>query len=256
MVASVLGKVLGAGLGFVAAGPYGALGGAVLGHAVDAGWLRWRLQEGLSATRGRQVQIEFLFLCFGHLAKADGRVSESEVAAAQRYMDRLGLDAEGRRDAVAAFERGRAGGFDLVFEAARFRRLLRPHSSEIEELMRALIDFARKDGHLSPAERGVIERLGGGLGCPRERVVQWISDKGRPADGPALEECYRLLGISAGVSDEELTRAWRRALAQNHPDKLQGRGAGSEEIAQASAKTRELQAAYERIMAARGRGGP
>jgi DnaJ like chaperone protein len=256
MAGSMLGKLLGAGLGFAAAGPYGALGGVVLGHAVDAGWLRWRLNEGLRATPGRQVQIEFLFLCLGHLAKADGRVTESEVAAAQRYMDRLGLDVNGRRDAIAAFERGRAGGFDLAIEATRFRRRLRPHSSEIEELIRALIDFARKDGHLSPAERGVIERLGAGLGCARERVAQWIAERSRPVDGPPIEDCYRLLGVSVGVSDEELTRAWRRMLARHHPDKLQGRGAGADEIAKASAQTRELQAAYERIMAARGRGQP
>jgi DnaJ like chaperone protein len=254
MAAAVLGKLLGGTLGYLVGGLYGALGGAVLGHAIDAGWLHWRPQEGLRASRGLQAQVEFLFLCLGHLAKADGRVSDSEVAAAQRYMDRLGLDAEGRRAAIAAFERGRAGGFDLIAEATRFRRQLRLQFSDIEELMRALIDFARKDGSLSPAERGVIERLGAGLACPPERVAQWLADRGHPAEGPALAECYRLLGISAGVSDEELTRAWRRALAQHHPDKLQGRGAGREEIEQAATKTRELQAAYQRIMAARGRG--
>src|SRR5215472_9305565 len=37
------------------------------------------------------------FQVMGHLAKADGRVSEAEIAAASAFMDELGLDEEQKR---------------------------------------------------------------------------------------------------------------------------------------------------------------
>jgi DnaJ-domain-containing protein 1 len=40
-------------------------------------------------------------------------------------------------------------------------------------------------------------------------------------------------------------------LAQHHPDKLQGQGADAAALRRADTRTRELRAAYERIIAAR-----
>jgi DnaJ-domain-containing protein 1 len=40
-------------------------------------------------------------------------------------------------------------------------------------------------------------------------------------------------------------------LAQHHPDKLQGQGADATALKRADVRTRELRAAYERIVAAR-----
>ena len=116
---------------------------------------------------------------------------------------------------------------------------------------RALADYARNDGRMTPAERGVIERLGSAFGMSREAVAAQIAERtGGPAPLP-LDDCYRMLGLAPSVSDDELTRAWRRLLTQHHPDKLQGQGADEAALKAADARTRELRAAYERIVAAR-----
>lgn len=246
-----LGKLIGGGLGLAAGGPYGAVAGLALGHAIDAGWLRWRGADGVRVVDPRSARVEFLFLWLGHLAKADGRVSEGDVAAAEQLMQRLQLDEAGRAGAIRAFQRGRAGRLDIVGEVSAFRRVASPQPQELADMLRALADYARNDGRMTPAERGVIERLGSAFGMSREAVAAQIAERaGGPAPLP-LDDCYRMLGLAPSVSDHELTRTWRRLLAQHHPDKLQGQGADEAALKAADVRTRELRAAYERIVAAR-----
>jgi DnaJ like chaperone protein len=247
----VLGKLLGGGLGFAAGGIYGAFAGLTLGHAIDAGWMRWRPRDGVRLVDPRSARVEFLFLWLGHLAKADGRVSEGEVVAAERLMQRLQLDHGGRDMAVRAFQRGRNQALDVIDEVARFRRLLNPSREELGEMLRSLAAFARNDGPMTPAERGLIERLGSAFGFNRESVTEQIAERSASAAEPTLAQCYAALGVAASISDADLTRAWRRLLAQHHPDKLQGQGADAAALRRADTRTRELRAAYERIIAAR-----
>ena len=62
----------------------------------------------------------------GYLAKADGRVSEQEIAAARAVMAELRLDAEQVREAIACFTAGKQPGFDLRGrDSARSRRACR-----------------------------------------------------------------------------------------------------------------------------------
>jgi len=56
------------------------------------------------------------FEVMGHLAKADGHISEAEIAAACGFMDELGLDEAGRREAIACFTRGKQPDYDYRAE--------------------------------------------------------------------------------------------------------------------------------------------
>ena len=49
----------------------------------------------------------------GHLAKADGRVSEDEIAQARAVMDRMQLSEEQRKQAIALFNQGKQDDFPL-----------------------------------------------------------------------------------------------------------------------------------------------
>lgn len=62
---------------------------------------------------------------------------------------------------------------------------------------------------------------------------------------------YRLLGVDERASDAEIEQAYRRLIAQYHPDRLQG--AAPELRAQAERKAREINGAYDRIKALRRR---
>lgn len=249
----VLGKLLGGGLGLAAAGPFGAAAGLALGHAIDSGWVRWGVTHGVVPLDPRRARVEFLFLWLGHLAKADGRVTEGAVSAAESLMQRLALDQIGREGAIRAFQRGRNQPLDVSSEVRRFRQLLHPSREELGDMLRSLADFARNDGKLTPAERGLIERLGSAFGFNREAVGDHIAERSGDTAQATLDQCYAALGVAPAASDADLAKAWRRLLAQHHPDKLQGQGADAQALKLAETRTRDLRAAYERILAARSR---
>jgi len=73
----------------------------------------------------------------------------------------------------------------------------------------------------------------------------WIAGGGRSA-AP-----YRALGLSREASDEQVDQAYRRLMSQYHPDKVAG--AAPELREQAEKRAREINAAYDRIMAQRRR---
>jgi hypothetical protein len=73
----------------------------------------------------------------------------------------------------------------------------------------------------------------------------------RAAADPRLVEAYRLLGVPADASDGALRRAWQKRMAEHHPDRHVG--ASAERRAEAERISRAINAAYDRIRAARAR---
>ncbi len=70
--------------------------------------------------------------------------------------------------------------------------------------------------------------------------------QGAPPDDP-----YAVLGLARGAPADEVKRAYRRLAAKYHPDKVSHLGEEFRKLAEQRFK--EIQQAYERIMAARGR---
>jgi hypothetical protein len=62
---------------------------------------------------------------------------------------------------------------------------------------------------------------------------------------------YRVLGLTDEATDAEVDRAWRRLIAQYHPDKLTG--VADELRRQAETRARAINAAYDRIQVLRKR---
>jgi DnaJ-class molecular chaperone len=67
-----------------------------------------------------------------------------------------------------------------------------------------------------------------------------------PRDNP-----YRVLGLTDEATDAEIDLAYRRLIAQYHPDRLMG--AADDLRRQAEAKAREINGAYDRIRTLRSR---
>ena len=110
-----VGKLLGGLLGFLMAGPLGALLGLWLGHSFDNGLKLNKGTFGFAPNLGT-VQNEFFittFMVMGHIAKSDGRVSQQEIAMARQVMQALHLNEAMRLKAMHAFNDGKAPDFDL-----------------------------------------------------------------------------------------------------------------------------------------------
>src|SRR5579862_9918388 len=120
------GKIIGGTLGLLALGPWGAALGAFIGHQFDSG-------GGAADFFGRpflgapnpalvnQIFFPTTFRIMGHIAKADGRVSEQEIASARAIMHALRLSEPQMHSAINYFTEGKQSDFDVEAALRRLR---------------------------------------------------------------------------------------------------------------------------------------
>ena len=66
-----------------------------------------------------------------------------------------------------------------------------------------------------------------------------------------LEDAYAALGVTPEASDEEIKRAYRKTMAEHHPDKMAARGLPESMRKIAEERARKLNVAYDVIKKAR-----
>src|SRR5512139_1409098 len=114
LIGAVLGAIIGRGL-------FGAIVGFLIGHQFDrkaAGARR------AGAVPSRDLQVIFFratFQVMGHVAKADGRVTEQEIDAARATMRRFSLSEADVRRAIDLFTEGKSADFPLEDTLGEFR---------------------------------------------------------------------------------------------------------------------------------------
>jgi len=265
------GKVIGGAFGFMLGGPLGALLGATLGHGFDKG-LSGVEQLGGPQSWGEgdqeRVQAAFFtatFSVMGHVAKADGRVTEDEIDLARRTMEKMQLDEEQKRAAIGLFNTGKEDGFPLVDVLEQLRKECHRRVNLIQMFLEIQITTALADGELHPSEQQVLISVAEHLGISRgqfERLLAMVIAQQRfsrrewgaakaPASRESLSEAYQLLGETKASSDAEIKKAYRRLMSQHHPDKLVSKGLPEEMMKIATEKTQEIKAAYELVRRSR-----
>jgi DnaJ like chaperone protein len=260
------GKLIGGAFGFLLGGPLGAVLGAALGHNFDRG-LGQLLGEGGAggAHSHERTQLAFFtatFSVMGHLAKADGRVSEDEIAMARQVMAHMQLSPDQKKAAIELFNQGKRADFPLDDVLEQFRSECRRRLTLIQMFLEIQIFTALADGVLQPSEHRVLLHICDRLNFPRALFEQLVSmvraqhayggaGARGPVGGPSLKDAYDVLGVSESASDDEIKRAYRRLMNQHHPDKLVAKGLPEEMMELAKRKTQEIQAAYEQVKEAR-----
>lgn len=268
------GKVIAGVIGFLAFGPAGLLFGLVLGHAFDRGLWRALQLSGPEAVQIMRDQFfETTFTLLGFVAKADGRVSEAEIAQTETLFTQLRLTAVQRRTAIERFKTGSASGFDPAPTIERFSQCLGQRLQAQRTLMTMLVGIALADGSFSERERAAIYLLADLLGLQRQEVAQLISmanartqfqQRGHNRSGGAhsyseasrevsqLDTAYAALGIDNTASDADIKRRYRKLMSEHHPDKLISEGVPDELLKVATERAQEITAAYGAIQSARG----
>ena len=264
-----IGKVAGSLLGALTLGPIGAALGLLLGHQFD--------EEGSEPLGGTPEELNAIgdrffratFRVMGYLAKADGRVSEQEIAAARAVMSELRLNGAQVQEAIACFTAGKSAGFDFAQEIAALRRACQGRRDLtrvfLELQLRAALAGNNLQGPARPLLGWMANALGlSGLEYAHLEAVARIQRGGfraaggasapgsAPAARGALDEAYRLLETSAAASDQEVVKAYRRQLHRHHPDKLKANGLPESMVAHAKQRTQQIIEAYELIRERRG----
>lgn len=268
---SWFGKVIGGVLGFsLGGGPLGAIIGAVLGHQLDKKTDDY--QERYAPGDQERVQAAFFtatFSVMGHIAKADGKVTQNEIRHAENVMQRMGLDQDARKFAIDLFQQGKASDFDLEAVLVQFKQECQRRRNLMQMFLEVQITMALADGAIHEHERAILHRVGKYLGFAGFMIDQLIkmvqaqqrfhgySQQGQGGehggtyqqapDAPSVEQAYQVLGVKASDDEKVVKRAYRRLMSQHHPDKLVAKGLPEEMIKMATEKTQEIKSAYELI---------
>jgi len=247
------GKIAGGAFGFMLGGPLGAALGAVLGHQFDKG-LGGALRQSLN--NQEKIQAAFFtatFSVMGYIAKADGRVSQSEIALAERVMGQMRLGKDQRKVAIDLFNQGKSEAFSVDEVLDQLRSVCHRNRNLLRIFLEIQIQAALADGVVEDAENRALQHIAERLGFDREqirRLLDMLKAGGPRAagqSGPTLEDAYKTLGVSPEADFSEVKKAYRRLMNQHHPDKLVARGLPEEMIDVATEKTQTIKAAYERI---------
>jgi DnaJ like chaperone protein len=240
-------------IGLFIAGFRGLVVGAAIGYAASF------VLRNFVVARLAGVQSQFLestFAVMGALCKADGVVSRDEIAIAEAMFTRLHLSGEQREIAKAAFNRGKAPGFDLDTEVAKFARAGHGHRPLLIMFLQIQCTAVAGDGNVHPAEHQMLVRIARLLGLSEADVAQLEALLRTGTAGPApqnrLEDAYAALGLTPSATDAQIKQAYRRLMSQNHPDKLAGKGLPESMREMAEERTREISTAYSVIKEARG----
>lgn len=258
--------VIGGLIGLMSGGFSGLLMGGAIGVLLSNA-LKKALGKALNP---QEAFFKATFTVMGKLAKADGRVSEEEIRYARDVMARMGLTDARKKEAIALFNEGKEPDFDIaevmrpLSALIRFRIPLKLMFVEIQ------LQAAMADGQVSEAETRIIREICSLLQMSQVEMAalmarmqshysyqqhSYQSHQGSyVSEQQLLEEAYGVLGVTPDISDSELKKAYRRLMSQHHPDKLVAKGLPEEMMQLAKEKTQEIQAAYDRIKAARKQG--
>ncbi len=277
-MSSVWGKILGGFFGYSLAGPLGAIFGILVGGLFDRGFNAIRSGSvDPHSIRGetRKVFNEITFSVMGHIAKADGRISEDEIEIARETMRTLKLNISEQREAIRAFTDGKAEDFQLGLALTELKQVCRQQPSLLKMFVeiqyRAVSAGSRRvDINKQKLVNTVFERLGF---IPMFQTAQSSYSQSHshsysdfnyrqhqqrqhsytpPPYVDELAEAYKTLDISERSTADEIKKAYRKKMSQHHPDKLIARGLSDSQVKQGTAQAQKIQAAYEKVRSSRG----
>jgi DnaJ like chaperone protein len=247
----------------------GAIAGGVIGFVFDS----LRQSQRKRATPEAGGFVGPLFTLLGAVAKSDGRVSEAEIAIAERMMTRMKLDAELRKQAVVSFNVGKQPEFDVTQTIAALRNWVGMRRDHAFPVLDVVIETVLAEGNPAPEKMSILRQLAFALRISDMELMALMAMKGYawnagprgqrnygyggggqgytpPQRSPSGPDPYAVLGIARDADARAVKRAYRKLISEHHPDRL---GDLPEDMRkQAESRASEINAAYDRIKEARG----
>ena len=236
---SIWGGITGGLLGFVVLGPIGALVGSVIGSNISSGSTKRR-------PNNFDQQVAFfaaLFACLAKIAKADGRIDESEIKKIEEIISsKLNLNREHRNFAINIFQKAKDDNLSFEAYASNLYQVLSSSPNSLLVFYEMLFELALADGILHPNEDALLKKI------PRifnfdDKVYKSLHEK----FVDKINDYFKTLGVNENTSFSEIKKAYLKKRKEFHPDTLIGKGLPEEFIEKAKEKFIEIQEAYEEL---------
>lgn len=196
--------------------------------------------EGDPETRKRVGFSVAIIALSAKIAKADGFVSDEEVAAFQEIFE---IPEKEFKNVSRLYNLARQDVAGFEFYARQVKSLFPEEEAILHDVLDGLFHIAKADGIFHEKEREFVDAVAAIFGIEgreyeRIKVRHLEPDGGNP---------YIILEASADWTDDELKKHHRKLVRENHPDTLIARGVPAEFIAIANHRLAEINSAWESI---------
>ncbi len=248
----MLGKLVGAAIGGYLGGTIGALIGIVVGHCVrdvpvadrEAGRAAYS-QPTSAAGQGKYMFISNLVSLLVAMTKADGKITKEEIKVISRFFqENLGYRGQDLSYIKELIEESLQMEHDIEEICYQFR-IVSSYQARVL-LLELLYQVAYADNTIHPAEQAMLQRIAGLLGIlsfDQQRV-------GALFQGQDEDRYYHILGIDKTAGVNEIKKAYRKLVLENHPDKVNY--LGPEYVKVAHQQFTKINEAYNYISRQRG----
>lgn len=232
-------KWLGASLGWILTGnPIGGLLGFIAGTLMPG-------DEKDKSTAGVKSVSEFevnLMVIAAHLIKLDGRISATEVAFTENFLN-AHFDEKHARERSLLFQHCLQKEYDLNAACGQVR--MYSQQGTRVQVVRFLVDLALSDGAISEREDYFIFRIAGYLNVNDVEFRKIKLEQKQP-----VPDVYEVLGVTVEMSYPDIRAIYRKLVLKYHPDR--NKDASDEEKKKLARKFQQIQEAYEKIKLERG----
>lgn len=183
-----------------------------------------------------------LLLLSAAVMKADGKVVKSELEYVKRFFHQQFGQTAGRQY-ILELKDILQRQVPLQRACMDIQQVMQP---EVRlQLLHYLFGISQADGHVSQKEVDLIKTIANYLG-----ISSVDFDSIKAMFYKDTNAAYKILGVDATASEEEIKKAYRKLAVKYHPDKVQH--LGDEFQSGATEKFQKIQDAYETIKKERG----
>ena len=259
------GKWIGGIVGFMAAGPLGALAGYAIGSMLEGkeednysgggyggGYTGHTYQD--PAYGQRNSFLFSLLVMASYIIKADGKVMHSEMEFVRQFL-RANFGeaavAEGNQILLNLFEQRKQMDAN---NPSTFKNTIYECGVQIKQhmsyeqrlqLLSFLAKIAQSDGNVCKEEIDALKEVATAMGMSAQEVDSMLN-----LGGKTLDEAYKVLEIEPTATDDEVKAAYRKLALKHHPDRVATLGEDVKKAAEE--KFQQINNAKEMIYKARG----